>query len=448
MIFIKIAWKNLWRNKRRTLLACLAIAIGTPGVIFLLSMYDYIHEKLIQGSVSSHVSYIQIHRQGYFKNEHVDSYLDNFQELRSLVKRIPHVTAVSSRIQASALIATDNTSLVCLIVGVVPEDERQITFIYRSVQSGAYLSSNSDETQKEILIGKDLANSLEVKVGEDVTVLLQGYTGTLEACRLSVKGIFDAGSPKLNRNMVFTHFSLLQKILGYRKGQISELAIQIDRDDYVDHVAQMLKERVQVLNLDIYTPLPKRVEYTYTPIDEFDQAPTQIPEAVHLQKGFEVLTWKEILPGVLQFVELDNTVMDMIMCLFFFVVAFMIFNIMLMTVFERVREFGIMRALGTSPNNIFLLVVIESALLALLSVFIGEVIALGICGLLVCYPLDLSGYKQALQIGLLDPKISVQINFANFFYPALFAGMVTVLFSIIPAWKATKLKIIEAIYHS
>ena len=407
MLFLSMAWRNVWRNRRRSLLTIVAIALGLAFNIFMRAIGDGFHEQMVDNSVRSHIGHLQIHRAGYHDDPGLNKTLPSPAEVQRAIEKLPGVRGYSMRVIGDGLASTAENSAGVSIVGIDPQQERTVTTIDRGVEKGEYLQAGQD---RPILIGDRLAINLKADLADKIVLMVQAADGSMGADLFRVVGIFRSGSPELDRGMVF----LLR--------QDAQTLFSLDG---------RITEAVMLLNSSLQVPAAQK----------------DLRAALADQK-VEVLTWYEVEPFLLQFIELDDAFFYIIVVFFFVVISIGILNTIMMSVFERVREFGVMMALGTKPRQIVKLVVEEAFVLGLVGVVIGSAIGITASVYYAAAGMNLSSWSEgAAALGMTSTVVYTMLTVANLFFSNFSVLAVVMLVGLYPALYASRLRPVEAIRH-
>jgi len=407
MLFFNMAWRNVWRNRRRSLLTVMAISLGLGFNIFMRAIGDGFHEQMVDNSVRSHIGHLVVHRAGYHDDPGINKTLPDPAEVEQAIQSLPDLRAYSLRVLGDGLASTAENSAGVAIVGIDPAKERKVTTIHRGIVKGQYLREGE---VRPILIGDRLAVNLKADVGDKVVLLVQAADGSMGANLFRVAGIFRSGAPELDRGMAF----ILRK-------DAQELFSLQNRET----------EAVVLLNSSLGVP-----------------AAQQALESKLSGEHVEVLTWYQVEPFLLQFIQLDDAFFYIIVIIFFVVISIGILNTIMMSVFERVREFGVMMALGTKPRQIVKMVVEEAFVLALVGAVIGSAIGISASLYFATEGMNLSAWAEgAAALGMTTTVVYTKLTAANVVISNLAVLAVVVLVGLYPALHASRLRPVEAIRH-
>ena len=407
MLFFNMAWRNVWRNRRRSLLTVMAISLGLGFNIFMRAIGDGFHEQMVDNSVRSHIGHLEVHRAGYHDNPGINKTLPSPQAVARAIRSLPHLRAYSLRVVGDGLASTAENSAGVAIVGINPAMERKVTTINRGIVKGEYLREGMG---RPILIGDRLAVNLKAEVGDKVVLLVQAADGSMGANLFRVVGIFRSGAPELDRGMAFILRKDAQELFSLQN-RVTEATILLNSSLAVPAAQQTLQSQLT-------------------------------------GKHVEVLTWYQVEPFLLQFIQLDDAFFYIIVIFFFVVISIGILNTIMMSVFERVREFGVMMALGTKPRQIIKLVVEEAFVLALVGALIGSAIGISASAFFATEGMNLSAWAEgAAALGMTSTLVYTKLTTANVVLSNLSVVAVVVLVGLYPALHASRLRPVDAIRH-
>jgi len=411
MLFLTMAWRNVWRNRRRSALTVSVIALSLTFNILMRGIGDGFHEQMVDNSVRAHIGHLQVHRLGYHDDPGLNRTLPDPARVETAIRALPKLRGVSFRVLGDGLASTDENSAGIAIVGVNPDEESSVTTIRQAVIEGGYLDGDEE---RPILIGDRLATTRKASLRDKVVLLVQAADGSMGAQLFRVTGIFRSGSPDLDRNVAYMRRADAQDLfaLGDR---VTEAVVLLDSSAEVD---------------------ASRSELGSDLSDGGDQ--TRV----------EVLTWSEVEPFLEQFIVLDDAFFYIIVAILFIVISVGILNTILMSVFERVREFGVMMALGTRPRQVVLLVVLEAIVLGAVGSAIGGTIGSLTTLYFAGAGIDLSAFAEgAASIGITTTVVYSDLALANVVFSNLAVFVLVVVVALYPAAHAARLRPVDAIRH-
>jgi ABC-type lipoprotein release transport system permease subunit len=389
------------------LLTIMTIALGLTFNILMRGIGDGFHEQMVDNSVRAHMGHLQIHERGYHDDPGLNKDLPHPEEVERVLGEMPNLRGYSLRVLGDGLASTAENSAGVSIVGINPNQERTVTTIDRSIYEGEYLASGM---KRPILMGDRLARVLRVEVGEKVVLLVQAADGSMGAEQYRVVGTFRSGSPELDRGVVYLLQHDAQSLFAL-EGRISEAVVLLNSSRDVPGAQQSLSGALA-------------------------------------GRPVEVLSWEEVEPFLKQFIDLDDAFFYIIVLILFVVISVGILNTIMMSVFERVREFGVMMALGMKPRQIVRLVIQEAAFLGLVGIAVGGLLGSATTLAFAASGMDLSGYAEgAAAIGMTSTVVYPKLTTANVVLSNLSVLAVVMLVALYPALRAARLQPVEAIRH-
>jgi len=407
MVLLKLAFRNISRNKRRSWITILSVGVGLGALIFLWSFGDGTNYQMRENVISLSTGHIQIHAKGFEKSLSPELLLPEHDPVLAKLQTLPEVLAKTERIRFEALIGTSEHSRGVLLVGIDPLHEPAVTRLEKFMVRGSYLAPRDP---RSVLIGSRLAEKLKVDLGDKVVVMTQTIDGTMSGFAFRVRGIFHAGSQPLDEMTAFISLPASQELLGV-ENRVHEIVLRLKNSNLVPRVKANLGSKLD-------------------------------PNAI------EVLAWNEIIPEVEQWVSWSEAVIRTILMAVMVVIGVGIMNTVLMSVFERKKELGVMMALGTSPFQIFLLIVLETLILEFFGILLGL-----IGGTLVTYYFSIVGIgfpelEQAFSRSYMSTVTYTRVEFAHVVQSVITLVLMASFIGLYPAWKAGRTEPVKAIYHS
>ncbi len=406
-IFVRLAWRNVRRNRRRSALTVLIIAIGLTTLIISNALYDGFHQQMISNAIKVFMGHLQIHAAGFYQNPSVEKcFISPPQEV---FRSKNEIAAFARRVRVQALASSAYNSQPVMVVGIEPEKERLVTNIERSVVSGSYFSSSSKVSQ-DCLVGERLLSTLQIGLGEKIVLVTQAFDGSIASDAFRVVGACHTGQPEIDRNTVWITLASAQNFLVYGD-KISEIVLLLKSPADVERVQRELKEELGSNRL-------------------------------------EVLNWKEIAPDIVQLVELDVAMQTVLMIIIAVIVAMAIMNTMLMAIQERFTEFGIISAIGTKPHQIIGMLIFESFFLGLLGLAAGAVLTgLGLVYFFI-HGVNLASFSAGVTkfIGL-DTTVRPVLTVSQVVRSSVVVLASSTLISLFPAFRAACADPVKAIRH-
>jgi len=402
LLLWRLAARNVCRNLRRSVLTVAAIAFGFFCLVIFQALKAGLHHEMVASTVQLDAGSFQVHAAGYTPNRVA---LSPLPALENLTDRLEGLGLdYAPRLKAPALVIGPGGSASVLLSGVDPERERRLTIIAGRVAQGAYL-----EDTDELLIGAELAEALDVGVGDELKLMVRTLLGTPAASRYRVGGIFRTDLASFNRGQLFLSLATAGRLRG-APGLVSEIAVRVSAGEASRHASRLAGQ------LDA--------------------------------TRYRVDTWDSIAPDVGQLIELNDGTMRLLVLIVFFIVALGITNTMTMTIFERYREFGILAAIGMRPGGIVRLVLAEALLLGLAGALAGGLAGWGGSLYLAGHGLDLTAMTSANRYFATSHVLHAILRPEDFWNACLVTLLTGLLAGFYPAWKASRLHPVEALRQS
>jgi ABC-type lipoprotein release transport system permease subunit len=427
MIF-SIAWKNIWRNRMRSLIVMIAVTIGMIGGVFSSAIMKGMSEQRVQEAIKYEVSHIQIHHPKFLENQEMTYDIPRAGKIIQNLKAMPEVAAVSKRLEMPVMIKSSTTGTGVQLLGINPQHEKQVTAIYKAVYDSAAVAENLNikdgekiqnfikdsvghyfdkETRyKQIVIGEKLAEQLKVDVKSKLIVNLQTADGSLTGGLFRVAGIYRITNSATENTMAFVNKNELASLVGLENGSAHEIAIK-------------LKEGVEL------NPVVKKLQDQY-------------PE-------LSVMSWKDIQPDLGMVTEWLDIMLYVVMVIILLALGFGIVNTMLMVVLERVKELGMLMAIGMNRLRVFGMIMLETIFLSITGGIIGMVIAALLVGYYGENGIYLKSFSQGFEAIGYSPVLYPEIGIQFYLTIVLLIILAAIIASIYPAVKALRLNPAEAL---
>lgn len=410
-ILIRIAWRNIWRNKRRAVLTLMTVVVGCGMIIFNNALFYGGTMKMVDDAVALNAGHIQIHQKGYWKNKSIDEAFQPGARLMAYLdelKKRGEITSYSMRIQADAVIGFKDVTSVATVQSVDPARDRAIISVHTRIVPGGRELKPGD--LKNVLVGEGVAKNLGAKVGSEISMVSRAFDGSIAAEKLVIAGIIRTGIPILDQTMVLMPYA--QAAETFAMMDFVHAVVIRCRD------AGAVKAIAEKMGKDIQRP------------------------------DIEVLWWEDLIPEIIQFVRIDQGAGYIFSFILFIVVAFTILNTIQMSVYERTREFGIMLSIGTSPQKVFAIVMLESTIISGIGVAAGTVFGMLVSLVERAHPFDYSRFSSEFaQWGVYTCVFPADLTALNVIMSALLCFVLALVFSLVPARRASMLDPVEAARH-
>ncbi len=409
-MLILMAFRNLWRNTRRTAITLFSIGFGLMLSLIFTGIGDSGYGRLIEGASRMGMGHVALIPHGYLDTPSIDKRIDIPSDLIDRLGAMRRVTAVRERITGQAMVATANDSAGAAFMAIDPNSETPDTLYFMDfLESGTLFDSKN---RVGIVIGRNMADRLRVDIGGKLVYTLTDVHGEIISGLARVSGIFKTGVMQVDNYFVLLPINSLRELIGYSTRDVTHLAVFLD-----DHAAsRSIQHRVQTWNGDIH--------------------------------GTEVVTWRDAMPDIAGLIAMDQSSNYLFQLIIFLLISAGILNTILMSVLERKREFGILLALGISPQRLFGLIMLEACWLCIFGVIAGLLLTAPVYGYLHSTGIDLTAlFTEKPDVGgvLFDPTIHADLRPISLAVILTVAAALILLSGIYPAWKASRVTPVEAI---
>lgn len=404
MLTIKLAWRNIWRNRRRTIITTLSIIVAVFLSAITRSTQEGQYDNMLDNTVGIFSGYIQIHQEGYQDNPTLDNSFTMSDSLRNMVSSQPAVSSVVPRIDSYALAATSEQSRPVMIMGIDIDAEKQLSDPVKNLEAGDYFHSNSEQAA---IVGKDLLKRLNAHIGDSLVVIGQGYHGMNATGLYRIKGTVSFPNPEMNKSLVYLPLETAQYLFS-ADNRLTSLALNINSPDELEATVANLQ---QVLS----------------------------------GNNYEVLGWPELMPELKQAIQVDRGSGVIIILILYMIVGFGVLGTVLMMIAERHYEFGVMLSVGTPRKTIAKIISLEVIILSLMGTFLGIALSIPVAWYFNVNPIDLSGaMATAAEQYNMSPVLQFSVSPEIFTNQAIIVFIITLIFSIYPIIKASKLNPVKA----
>lgn len=396
---LKIAWRNVWRNKLRSGVVIISIVLGIWSGLFIMAMTLGLNEQRMSGAINTYLSHIQIHHPKFEDDYNKKYTLINSERIAKHLDTISHLKSFSERLVLTGMAATAKGNYGIRIMGVFPEQEKNVTNISQKLIKGTYLNKLK---RNPIIIGKKLANKLGVKINSKIVLNFQDADNNTIASSFRIEGIFKTSSSVFDEGTVFVKYEDIAHMTGLQ-GRFHEIAILCDKINNTEAVESQIKTPNLVESWDVISP-------------ELGYAQKTMSSFIYIFMGIILLA-----------------------------LAFGIINTMLMAILERKRELGMLLSVGMDKRKIFSMILFETVFLALIATPIGMLSSILSISYFGKYGIDLSSVAAGLESLGIGAKIYTNLPTVLYFNITLMTLIVAFISALVPARRALKLKPAEAV---
>ncbi len=401
---LKIAWRNIWRNKRRTLITVASIMFALFFAIIMRGFGIGSYEKMKENAVKSYSGYLQIHKNGYWDDKTINNIFSLDDEIITKFESDTRVNVVIPRLESFSLASSGESTKGVVVMGISPEKEDKMTKIKSFLEEGEFINS----ADKSILVAAGLAKFLDVKVNDTLVLFSSGYHGATAAGLYPVKGILKLPFPDMNRSTVYLSISEAQSFFS-TGNQFTGLIFDLNNIDDVADVEQTITETI---NLDEY----------------------------------EVMNWEVMNKELLQMIETDNAGGVIMIGILYLVIAFGIFGTVLMMTNERIREFSVMVSVGMQKRKLALVIIVELIFLTTIAVIAGILISLPVMFYYYYNPIEFTGDAVAAMKDFnFEPVMPMSLDIQIFIFQGIAISILMIIAMSYPTIKILTLNIVKGL---
>ena len=406
-LYLRLAWRNIWRHRRRTVIIVMAMGLSLAMMMFYDGLIDGFNQAIAGNAVRVLGGNVQVHAEGY--RAKVDSNpllpLEDDAAVVQAALSNPDVIAAARRIQTGGLISNREGAFPLNIIGIDPEAEAPVSLIAEHIVDGRYLEATDEDT---VLIGKGLADALSIEVGDRVTMVGSDINKQNRQRTMTVIGIYDIGIPSMEKGSAYISLAEAQSLFGLR-GQSTEVQITLNT---------VGREAAVVAALSPALP------------------------------GYEVESWEQTYPELGSAINSKSAVMDIFSVIIVMIAGIGILNLLLMAIYERTREIGLLGAMGLKPRQIATTFILEGTLIGMVGALAGIGMGLMLNLGLGQVGMDYSQFAGVTEyMALISGKIYPTLGTSKLATRATVVVIIAALAALIPAWMAARREPSEALHH-
>ena len=398
---IKISWRNVWRSKLRSFVVIMSVIFGILGGIIMVAMSYGLNEERMNNAVETYLSHIQIHNKSFSEDYNIKHTINNFAEIEKAINNDDRITSYSKRIILNGMLSNSNGSYGIQVKGINPSEEIKVTNTYNKIIEGEYFKSKRVNT---ILVGKKLADRLNLKIKSKVVITFQDENNELTSLLYRVEGIFRSGNSRYDEANVFVRNLSIAKNLPNFSG-FHEMPILLTDIELKDEVKNEL------------------IPYSSNNIVE---------------------SWVDISKDLAYANEMLGAVLYIFMMIILTGLSFGIVNTMLMAILERKREIGMLMSIGMSRYKIFLMICFETIFLSLVALPFGLVLSYFIVEYYSVVGIDLTIVEAGLENFGVGTRLYFKLPNEDYFVVAIMVFIISIISSIFPSVRALKINPVEA----
>ena len=402
--YLKLAWRNIWRNKRRTLITVSAIVFAVMAAVVMQSVNRGSYELMIDRMVNFNTGYLQIQDYRYDDEASLDNTFYFDEELRERVSATDErIVSILPRIETFMLAANDESTRGAAVFGIEPENEHEVNEIKNYLKDGRFF----DLDERKAVLGEGLARRLQLEVGDTLALIGQGRFGMSASALFEISGIVEHPMRELNNQVVYLPLPASQELLS-AEGYISKLMINPEQERHTNRVAESLK-------------------------NEFEGSESELV----------VFTWPELMPELLDMMEMDLAGPRFFTLVLYIVIGFGFLGTILTMTMERLREFGVLISVGMKRGRLAAVLFLETLFISIL----GSLAGVAVAWLILKWmdPIALSGdAAQALIDFGFEPVLPMSFAADQFYTQGFFVFLIAIVVFLFPLIKVMRLNVLEA----
>lgn len=400
-----VSWKNVWRNKVRSLVVIIAVTVGLTGGIFVCAVMNGATERRIDAAINYEASHIQLHHPRFGDNYEMKYYFENVNEVVKKIVTLPQVEGICLRTKMTAMANTAKTGTGVMIIGIDPKKEKTIFKLHTKLTdtTGSFFEKRG---KNQILISKRMADKLNAKTRSRIVLTLQDSQGNLIGGSFRVVGIYSTNNSMFDEMNVFVRHEDICRLTAFEKNRAHEIIVRLGNTDDTGNMVKKIQEK--------------------------------LPET-------KVEGWYQILPELGWMGDYMNFMLYFLMIIILLALGFGIINTMLMVVLERVKELGMLMAIGMNKRKVFSMIMLESIFLSFTGGIVGIIVSYLLITLLSNTGIDLSHYADGFESIGFEAVIYPEISTVFYFVIASLVIVTGILASVYPAFKALRYNPADAI---
>jgi ABC-type lipoprotein release transport system permease subunit len=400
---LKIAWRNIWRSKRRTILTMTSIILAACMALFTRSMQKGSYGNMIGNAVKLSTGYLQIQAKGYWENKSVDKTFLSSDSLLKKISSYSNVESVVPRLESFALASSGKHTKGTVVIATNPQIENDLNKLSEKVIAGEYFL----EGDNQVLVAEKLAEYLQVEVGDTLVLLGQGYHGVTAAAKYRIKGIIKFPIPQLNNQLIY-------------------IPLKAGQDFYSAY------DRTTTYSIMIYNP------------DELEQTVANIRD--NISDEYAVMDWMQLNKEMVQAIKSDDIGGQIMLAILYMVIGFGMFGTIMMMTMERRKEFAVMVAVGMQKGKLFLIVLYETIMIGVVALIVAIIIAYPILLYYFYNPIPLTGeLADAMEMFGAEPIMPFSLDADIFINQTAAIIVIAFIASLYPLTKILRFNILKSL---
>ncbi len=401
---IKIAWRNIWRNKKRTLITVSSVMLAVVLAVFTRSFQEGTYAKMIENAIGNFTGYVQVHQKNYWDDKTIDNGIEVNDTLIRQLMTIPGVEGVNQRLEGFSLASHGNRTKGTLVMGVEPQKADKMLKLTSKIVAGSYIGDGD----QSIVMGSKLAEYLRLTVGDTLVLLGQGHWGQSAIGAFPVKGIVKMPTPDLDRQIVLMPLKLAETFYSFENG-ITSLVVRFKESDRADEITAAINARIDTAR-------------------------------------YHAIPWQKMSPEMLQQIQSDKAGGIFMIAILYMIIAFGVFGTVLMMTEERKKEFAVMIAIGMQKTKLVLITFYEAVLMNLVGVALGIAFTIPLVIYFNINPIRITGEaaESIVKLGV-EPVMPTILEFSIFLHNIIVILVITGVAAIYPLLSILRMKVIKSL---
>jgi ABC-type lipoprotein release transport system permease subunit len=401
---IRIAWRNIWRNKKRTLITISSVSFAIVMAVFTRSFQEGTYTKMIENAVGQFTGYVQVHQKDYWNDKTLDNGIVVNDSLLKTIISVPEVEGVNLRLESFSLASFENNTKGTLIMGINPDEENKMIKLPSKIIAGEYINKNDSS----IIVGSKLAEYLNVSIGDTLVLLGQGHWGQSAIGAFPVKGIVKIPAPDIDRQIIFMPLLLAQNFFSFDNG-VTSIVVRFHDADKTAMITNELNNKLK-------------------------------------NTSYSAMGWRKMMPEMVQQIQSDRAGGIFMIAVLYMIIAFGVFGTVLMMAEERKKEFAVMISIGTQRTKLMLISLYETLMINTLAVFIGVILTIPIVVYYNHNPIRMTGEaaKSIAKLGI-EPVMPTILSASIFWHQIEVILIIVAVASLYPIISIAGFNLIKAL---
>jgi len=401
---ITIAWRNIWRNRKRTYITISSVLLAVILAVFTRSFQEGTYAKMIENAVGQFTGYVQVHQKDYWEDKTLDNGITVNDSLIQSILSVSNVDGVNLRLESFSLAAFGSNTKGTLIMGIQPDIEDKMLKLTPKMIKGAYLT----KSDRSVIIGSRLAEYLKITVNDTLVLMGQGHWGQSAIGAFRIKGIIKMPAPNIDKQIIFMPLALAQEYFSFENG-VTSIVINTPDGSETNTIVAEINAKID-------------------------------------SSQYKAIDWREMSPELLQQIQSDKISGIFMIGILYMIIAFGVFGTVLMMAEERKKEFAIMVAIGVQKTKLLKQTFYETLFMNSIGIFIGIVFTIPLVIYYNHHPIVMSGEAaQSIEKFGIEPVLPTILSASIFINQIIVILIITALASIYSFSSIIKLNVIKSL---